>query len=204
MNVVAHEAVVAGDYVGADFLVGVTLVGISRGVVDGCGEVVLGQLVAAWRIWLVITATSPTTAPSTPALRRRFSLAGTSLTGGRVAIRLGRGKAIRRWNEDRMLGRIQQVGRDLVGSDSFCSILFLVSVRGHSADSCQLLRLFLVFGEGFPSHFTLDSAQRDSLAENIHAHHLLLTEAGDDDLAFLGEALAALNVEFVLVAETTH
>jgi hypothetical protein len=47
MNVVAHETVVAGDYVGADLLVGVTLVGISRGVVDRCGEEVLGQLLAA-------------------------------------------------------------------------------------------------------------------------------------------------------------
>src|SRR6267154_7873 len=121
MNVVAYEAVVARDYVGADFLVGVTLVGISSSVVDGCGEVVLGQLVAAWRIWLVITATSPTTAPSTPALGRCFSFASTSLTSRRVAIRLGGGKPIRRWNEDRMLGGIQQVGRDLVGSDSLCS-----------------------------------------------------------------------------------
>src|SRR5260370_1416102 len=110
MNVVAHEAMVAGDYVGADFLVGVTLVRISRGVVDRGGEVVLGQLVSARRIWLVITATAPATAPSTPPLGRRLSLASSSLTSGRIATRF-RGEAILRRNENRMLRRIQQVGR---------------------------------------------------------------------------------------------
>jgi len=64
MDIIAHQAVIASYDVGADLLVGMTLVGISRGVVDRCGEEVLGQLVAARRIWLVIAATSATAAPS--------------------------------------------------------------------------------------------------------------------------------------------
>ena len=47
MHIVACEAVIACNYIGADFLEGVTLVWISGGVVDRRREEVLGQLMAA-------------------------------------------------------------------------------------------------------------------------------------------------------------
>ncbi len=44
VDLIAHEAVIACYGVGADFLERVTLVRISRGVIDCAGEEVLGQL----------------------------------------------------------------------------------------------------------------------------------------------------------------
>jgi hypothetical protein len=47
VHVVAHQAMVAGYGIGADFLEGMTLVGVSGGVIDCAGEEVLGQLLAS-------------------------------------------------------------------------------------------------------------------------------------------------------------
>ena len=44
VHVVAHQAMVAGYGVGAELLEGMTLVGVSGGVIDGAGKEVLGQL----------------------------------------------------------------------------------------------------------------------------------------------------------------
>ena len=47
MHIVAEEAMIACDYIGADFLKRVTLVWVGGGVVDRRCEEVLGQLMGA-------------------------------------------------------------------------------------------------------------------------------------------------------------
>src|SRR6266853_143745 len=103
-----------------------------------------------------------------------------------------------------MLGRVQQLGRDLVRTDALGGAVFLVAVSDGSTGADELFRLPLEIGEREEPRLSLDSAQCDALAEDVHAHDFFLAERGHYDLAFLGKALTALDVEFVLVTETAH
>src|ERR1700694_5335496 len=119
MHVVAHEAVVAGDGVGADFLECVTLVRVSGGVVDCAGEEVLGQLCSSRRS-VVATAASTATPPTTTAFCRALALAGVAIPIGLVfQDDVGAG----RWHL--VLRGVHQLGRYLLGMNSLRRRLFV-------------------------------------------------------------------------------
>ena len=52
--------------------------------------------------------------------------------------------------------------------------------------------------------FPGDGAERHTLAEDVVRDDLLLTDRGGEELPLLGEALALLHVELVLVAQAAH
>ena len=119
-----------------------------------------------------------------------------------VAIWRRRGNA-GAWDEDRMLGGVHQLGRDLLRTDCFRSLLFF-TVGDDRRQTSQLFRLLPEIGERDRTYVTLDAAQRDALAEDVHGHHFRFAKRRCDNSAFLREALAALDVELVLVTQTSH
>ena len=103
-----------------------------------------------------------------------------------------------------MLRRVHKLGRYLFGVNPFRRHLFVITVRDRDRDSPVLLRLLLELDERQRAHLALDSTQRDALVEDVDAHDFLFAERGGDDLSFLRESLAALDVELVLIAQAAH
>src|SRR5512132_3708429 len=108
------------------------------------------------------------------------------------------------WDEDWILRLVHQLGRDLFGLDSLRHISFFIPVRRCSGVTRNLPGLHLELRERERAHVALYSAQCDALAEDVHGHDFLLAQLRRDDLPFLGEALATLHVEVMLVTETAH
>src|SRR4029077_14356506 len=147
---------------------------------------------------------APAATSSAPALGGSFAVARIGIASGVIAGWPGLRDAFHGRNENRMLGRVQQLGRDLVRTDDLGGAVFLLAVSDGGGGADELFRFPLEIGEREQPRLSLDSAQRDALAEDIHAHDFLLAERCHYDLAFLGKTLAALDVEFVLITEATH
>src|SRR5689334_2679640 len=75
MDIVSPQPMIARDRICADFLEGVTLMRISGRIIDGGGEKVFGQLLAARLIGTFATSPATTTSTSAATFARAPALA---------------------------------------------------------------------------------------------------------------------------------
>src|SRR5437660_4218510 len=103
-----------------------------------------------------------------------------------------------------MLRRVQQLGRNLLRTNSLGCALLFIAIGDSDRRTSQLLPLLLEIGASEHAHGSLNPPQRDPLAEDIYTYDFFLAELSRYDLAFLGKALAALDIEFVFVPQAAH
>src|SRR6478672_6602170 len=105
-------------------------------------------------------------------------------------------------HKDRMLGGVLELGRYLVGADLVRRRILFFDYRYWSV--ADRFGFALEFGEGDRAHIAFNTAEGDTLPENVDRHHLSFACGRRDDSALLRESLARLNVEIVLIAQAAH
>ena len=194
---------ISRDGVGADLLVGVADVRVAVCVVDRGREVEFPHAIP--RDGVPRPRRSPRTAAPATASAAPATVAARPLPSGLrclTSARRCRRRAITSREAsasvssgDLVVAHVDSasVGRRHRRRGSFANGSRLLGARGRAPASGDRR------GRRLPT-----TAQRDALAEDVVRDDFLLAAAGDEDASFLGEALSALHVELVLVAQAAH
>src|SRR5688500_2775893 len=95
------------------------------------------------------------------------------------------------------LGRYLECDRLVLGAALIQRLTLVAAASG-------LCYLPVVIDKRDNTSLAFGASESYPLTENVDRQHLFLAPGGHDDLSFLGEALATLDVELVLVAQAAH